>query len=214
MNKIKKFVTTTLACALCIPTIASAVTLEDLQEQKNVAHQIAELARSIQLSEGHPIITSASKLWFEAHDNITKGNYEPEYIQYYTPTDTLMLAKVAFCEARGITSKTEIACVMWTILNRYDDGYANSISAVILAPNQFAYRNSAPTVSDYGIDLKELAEDVLSRWNREKNGETDVGRVLPKDYRWYSGNGHSNFFRNAYRGGARWNYSLPSPYES
>lgn len=134
-------------------------------------------------------------------------------VTYYTESDVTMLAKVAFCEGRGIKSQTELACVMWTILNRYDTGkYGGSIANVITAPNQFAYYSAAPTVSDYGYDLKELARDVLSRWNREKNGETDVGRVLPAGYCWYTGDGRSNYFRNAYRGGTRWNYSLPSPY--
>ncbi len=139
----------------------------------------------------------------------------PEPILYYTENDVTMLAKVAYCEARGIKSKTEIACVMWTILNRFDSGkYGSSIAGIITAPNQFAYYRSARTVSDYGYDLKELARDVLSRWNREKNGETEVGRVLPASYCWYTGDGRNNHFRNAYRGGNRWNYSLQSPYEN
>lgn len=218
MNNFKKIMATTMACAMCVPTIAYATTLENLNTQQKVAHQIAELARSINLSEEHSIITSAQDIWWNAQENIKSGNYEnskPKYIKYYTNNDVLMLAKVAFCESRGIKSKTEIACIMWTILNRFDTGkYGNSIAAVIKMPHQFAYRNSAPTVSDYGYDLKTLAEDVLSRWNREKNGETNVGRVLPKSYMWYGGNGVHNYFRNAYSGGTRWNYSLESPYES
>ena len=142
---------------------------------------------------------------------------EPEQtpVLYYTENDVTMLAKVAYCEARGIQSKTEIACVMWTILNRLDSGtYGSSIGAIVTAPNQFAYYRSARTVSAYGYDLKDLARDVLSRWNREKNGETQVGRVLPASYCWYTGDGRANHFRDAYRGGNRWNYSLPSPYEN
>lgn len=140
---------------------------------------------------------------------------EQTTVLYYTENDVTMLAKVAFCEARGIKSKTEIACVMWTILNRLDSGkYGSSIASIVTAPNQFAYYRSARTVSDYGYDLKELARDVLSRWNQEKNGETEVGRVLPASYCWYTGDGRANHFRNAYRGGNRWNYSLPSPYEN
>ena len=46
-----------------------------------------------------------------------------------------MLAKVAYCESRGIKSKTEIACVMWVILNRVDNSnFPNTISGVILQP--------------------------------------------------------------------------------
>lgn len=135
------------------------------------------------------------------------------YTKRYTSTDAVMMARVMFLEARGIKSKTEIACVGWTILNRVDAGYG-SIQKVITAPNQFAYRASASTTSDYGYDLIALATDVLNRWSREKAGQAAVGRVLPKGYLWYAGDGKHNYFRNQYKGGTRWNYSLPSPYES
>lgn len=135
------------------------------------------------------------------------------YTKRYTATDAVMVARVMYLEARGIRSKTEIACVGWTILNRVDAGMG-SIQAVITAPNQFAYRPSAPTTSDYGYDLVALATDVLDRWSREKAGEGNVGRVLPQGYLWYAGDGSHNYFRNQYKGGTRWTYSLSSPYES
>lgn len=135
------------------------------------------------------------------------------FAKQYTATDATMMAKVMFCESRGIKSKTEIACIGWTILNRVDAGYG-SIYKVITAPNQFAYRSNASTTSDYGYDLVALATDVLDRWSREKAGQTSVGRVLPKGYLWYAGDGRHNYFRNQYKNGTRWNYSLPSPYES
>lgn len=40
-----------------------------------------------------------------------------------------------------------------------------------------------------------------------------VGRVLPKEYLYFSGDGIRNTFRTQYKGGTRWNWSLPSPYE-
>ena len=54
----------------------------------------------------------------------------------------------------------------------------------------------------------------IHRWSRKKAGKTIVGRVLPKAYKWYAGDGKHNYFRNQYQGGTRWNYSLPSPYEN
>lgn len=135
------------------------------------------------------------------------------YTKRYTNTDAVMMGRVMYLEARGIRSKTEIACVGWTILNRVDDGMG-TIQEVITAPNQFAYKSSAPTISDYGYDLVALATDVLDRWSREKAGETNVGRVLPQGYLWYAGDGKHNYFRNKYKGGTRWDYSLASPYES
>lgn len=135
------------------------------------------------------------------------------YTKRYNNTDAVMMGRVMYLEARGIRSKTEIACVGWTILNRVDDGMG-TIQEVITAPNQFAYKSSAPTTSDFGYDLVALATDVLDRWSREKAGETNVGRVLPQGYLWYAGDGKHNYFRNKYKGGTRWDYSLASPYES
>lgn len=39
-------------------------------------------------------------------------------------------------------------------------------------------------------------------------------RGVPSDYLWFSGDGKHNYFRNAYKGGETWDWSLPSPYET
>lgn len=147
----------------------------------------------------------------------TGSSSQGPYDKLYTESDVIAMAKTMYNEARGIRSKTEIACIGWTILNRVDAGssagYRDNIYGVITQPQQFAYSAGAPTVSDYGYDLVALARDVLDRWSREKAGQTDVGRVLPKDYHWYAGDGKHNYFRDSYRGGSRWDYSLPSPYQ-
>ena len=129
--------------------------------------------------------------------------------------DAIMLAKLVYGEARGVYSLTEQACVMWTVLNRVDAGYGDTIAEVITAPGQYYYSSSFGTIDGYGRDLVALAEDVLTRWYREKAGETDVGRVLPADYLWFHGDGEHNWFRNAYQSPYdKWYYSWPSPYES
>lgn len=132
-------------------------------------------------------------------------------VQYYTDEEVVMVAKVLYDECRGIASDTEKACVVWTICNRVDAGYGATISHVVTASGQFAYRSNAPVWSE----LYTLAEDVLIRWNHEKNGVSDVGRVLPRDYLWYSGDGYHNYFRNSYGNmNGYWNYSYESPYNS
>ena len=141
----------------------------------------------------------------------------------YTSEEATILAKIMYNEARGIKSRTEIACIAWTILNRFDAGYGKSIKAVATAKNQFAYTSGAKTVSDYGYDLIALAKDVGDRYSKEKAGYTGVGRVLPKGYYWYYGDGSHNYFFNNYQKfmacvkarkyvGGGWNYSLASPY--
>ena len=114
---------------------------------------------------------------------------EEEYVTYYTRADVEMLAKLMWSEAGGIGSETERACVAWTVLNRLDS-------------------------PDFEGEFLALAGDVLRRWNDEKNGLDSTGRVLPAGYFWFAGDGKHNYFRDAYRGGDRWDYSLDSPYET
>lgn len=123
--------------------------------------------------------------------------------------DATMLAKLIWGEARGV-GMTEQAAVVWCVLNRYDAGYATTIQGVITAKGQFTgYRSSNPVWTEH----YELAMDVLFRWEREKKGYEDVGRVLPSNYFYFRGNGLGNVFRTTYKNGVIWDWSLPSPYE-
>lgn len=148
----------------------------------------------------------------ENEQNDSDAGTETE-IMYYTEEEAVMMAKVLYLECRGIPSDTEKACVAWTVCNRVDlDEFKGStVSEIITAPGQFAYGYNTPVTDElYAISL-----DVLQRWNAERNGEVYVGRVLPKDYTYYTGDGAHNYFRNGYEGGYDvWDYSLPSPYES
>jgi hypothetical protein len=135
------------------------------------------------------------------------------------PPDVTMLAKLVYGEARGVESQTEQAAVIWCVLNRVDSegyGMGKSIKHVVTFKNQFiGYSPKHPTVDDYGRDLKVLASDVLERWHRESQGETDVGRVLPKEYKWFCGKNGHNVFRDAYKRSEAntWNWTLESPYK-
>lgn len=134
-------------------------------------------------------------------------------IMYYTDEEVVMMAKLLYRECRGVPSDTEKACVAWTVCNRVDldEFKGDTITEIITAPNQFAYSYDTPVTDE----LYELSLDVLTRWNAERNGEEYVGRVLPKDYTYYTGDGSHNYFRNNYDGEYDvWDYSLPSPYES
>ena len=136
---------------------------------------------------------------------------EPEVTpQPWTDEEAVLLAKMLWGEARGVSSDTEKAACVWCALNRVDQGYGD-ITAVVTTPYQFVgYREGNP-IDD---ELITLCIDVLTRWYAEKDGQTEVGRVLPSEYLFFSGDGERNQFRNAYRGGDRWDWSLPSPYES
>ena len=134
-----------------------------------------------------------------------------ELTYYYDNSDVIAVAKTLYNECRGVSSTTEKACVVWTMCNRYDEGGYDSIYEVVSKPNQFAYNPNSPVWDE----LVWLAEDVLCRWNMEKNGYDDVGRVLPSTYKFFHGDGEHNHFREEYEHtGQYWDYSLESPYDS
>lgn len=139
---------------------------------------------------------------------------EPEYD--IKESDITILAKLLYGECRGVESKQEQAAVIWCVLNRVDSTdnyYPDTIKGVVTQKGHFTgYKNSNPVWPEF----KELAEDVLTRWYREKDGEINVGRVLPKDYLWFHGNGTNNIFRNAYKSkqGNKWNWSYTNPYSN
>ena len=121
-----------------------------------------------------------------------------------------LIAKTLYGEYRG-EDKLQQAGVVWCILNRVDY-YGGTIESVVTAPGQFHGYNKNHPVLDY---LYDTTVDVLTRWYREKDGETDVGRVLPADYLWFGGNGTINRFRNAYSGKFDiWDWTLPDPYNT
>ena len=155
--------------------------------------------------EERTLISAYNKDFEEREEQVVRP-----YTMYYEESDIIMLAKLMYQECGGIPSDTEKACVVWTVLNRVDE-YGGTIYEVVTAKNQFAYYDDRP-VDDV---LYQLAKDVLTRWNNERNGEENVGRVLPHDYLWFSGDGEHNHFRNAYKGQfSIWDYRLETPYES
>lgn len=149
----------------------------------------------------------SEKITEDTADNTGRKNSR---IQYYTEQDVIDIAKVLYHECRGVPSKTEQACVAWTILNRVDY-HSSTVHSVVRSPNQFAFYENAPVWDE----LLDLADDVLYRWSREKAGEKNVGRVLPREYIYFEGRNGHNYFRDSYSGSYNiWDYSLESPYES
>ena len=122
------------------------------------------------------------------------------------------IARTVWGEARGC-SETEQAAVIWCILNRVDSSIRympDNIIDVVTQKHQFlGYVETFPVTEE----IRELVIDVLTRWEMEKAGVENVGRVLPPEYMWFHGDGWHNHFRDSYRGGNRWDWSLDSPYE-
>lgn len=121
-----------------------------------------------------------------------------------------MLARLIWGEARGVASDMEKAAVAWCVLNRVDaDGWPDTVDEVVTQPFQFVgYSPDYPATEE----LKALAADVLTRWEREKREGGDAGRVLPAEYAYFTGDGERNYFRTEYRGGVYWDWTLNNPY--
>lgn len=181
------------------------------------ANQMANIARSMGLSESNPIIVEASRIWWEEQNKVVaqvaqQTNYDAGLQNFLNQhySDARAMAGTMFAEARGL-DKREMSMVAWTILNRWDSGrFGGTLSSVIWAKSQFAHSNR--TVSDNGTDLVALANDVLTRWYKEKNGATNVGRTLPAGYYFYYGDGRHNYFRKTNSGKGAYNFGLPNPY--
>ena len=138
-----------------------------------------------------------------------------EYIRTHFQAEIIVIAKIVWREARGVKSLTEQACVIWTLMNRYDSPQWNgTILELALAPSQFAYEQNAPTTDDFGRDIQELVVDVLVRWFNERYFGKEDGRVLPNDYFYFIGDDSGNYFSKKFMSGIYWDYSLPSPYEA
>ena len=135
-------------------------------------------------------------------DLTIKNNFTDKEIDHIT--------KTVWGEARGL-SKTHQAGVVWTILNRCDDGrFGKGVINVITAPSQFAgYRSDNPI----DPEIRDLVVDVLDRYSQEKAGIDNVGRVLPKEYLYFRGNGKTNLFSEKLNSNNTWDWSLESPYE-
>ena len=202
--------TAMLVCVAVTPASA------EWTETQVKSHTIATMARSMGLADDNPIIAEASRIWWMEQQAVEQAEAEAkaEFLQSYH-NEAVMMAKVMYCEAKGISSKRELSMIAWTILNRFDNGgFGSTIPAIITSKNQFAYSRNAPTVNQCGIDLLALAEDVLLRWQAEREGEVNVGRTLPKNYCFYWGDGHHNYFRTSDRGkGYLWFEGYGDPYE-
>lgn len=121
------------------------------------------------------------------------------------------VAKTVWGEARGCTT-TEQAAVVWCVLNRVDSpDFPDDPLSVVAQQGQFS--GYSP---DYPVDpeLVALVEDVMARWTLEKSAVGSVGRVLPREYVFFVGDGLHNHFRESYeQTGETWDWGLPSPYK-
>lgn len=186
-------------CTLvAIPTIKNLRTLkQDLGELETSMKSLKNQQEELQVQVSHKL----------------KAEQKAQTNQAYTVTreEIETLAKIVYQEARGIRENSHKAAVVWCILNRVDDGYwGDTIVEVATYPNAFAWVPDTPVEGE----LVDLVVDVITRWNYEKEGLSDVGRTLPKEYLYFTGDGSYNHFTKEWKSTDYWDWSLPNPYNS
>ena len=152
----------------------------------------------------------------EAAPESTVADIELPDVGYLAGDPAIYLAKTVWGEARGC-SVIEQAAVIWCVLNRVDSGLAympDDIISVITQVDGHGYYHFRGYNADFPVtdEIYELVVDVLARWELEKTGVENVGRVLPKEFLYFHGDGVHNYFRDEYSGGNFWDWSLPNPY--
>lgn len=207
----KKFIST-LLIVLAIAVLMSGCHKTTAPETAETTNQTESVEEEVVVEEvDEETVVEETVVEETAEEASEEVEEEPEVIMYFTEEDVIAMAKVLYSECRGIPSTMEQACVAWTACNRVDAGRADTILGVLTAPNQYAY-NEYCVVDE---ELYNLALDVLTRWNNEKNGFENVGRVLPPDYLYFHGSDGHNWFRNAFSGEFdTWDYSLDNHYDS
>ena len=199
-------------------TIKRPITIEEFEEPSKLFEQTFVVLSDKPSKFEDELRTTLELAKHEAREYIEEPIEEtdlvmdPEYIRQKYPKAIKYIAKTLYGECRG-SIKQDQAAVVWCILNRVDTCNVQNEAAIIntiTAKNQFTgYRKHNPIWPN----LEEIAIDVLGRWELEKLGETDVGRVLPKEYKWFLGYNGRNHFRDAYRNGKIWDWSLENPYD-
>ena len=88
-------------------------------------------------------------------------------------------------------------------------GYVPNAAEVIEAPYQFSgYNPEYPVKEEFAL----LAADVLTRYRAERDGEENVGRVLPAEYCFFTGDGRRNHFTTEWESTDCFGWTLESPY--
>lgn len=159
----------------------------------------------LEVKERAANLCKIEKVVYEAEEAVQEETELP-----YDEETVEVLCKVVYGEARGC-DKTQQAAVIWCILNRVDsDKFPNDVVAVVTQKNQFEGYSSKFPVTD---EIKELVLDVLGRYEQEKAGVENVGRVLPNDYLFFRSSGKgTNLFRQNYGSKTIWDWSWGTPY--
>ena len=193
MKRIQRQFAAVLSLAIVAIPLVAFMPWSGIGKQEGIPPSVAEATPILSPS---PLLTLAPE------------TPEAEYIPDAAEVEAL--AKMLYGEARGIASDMEKAACVWCVLNRVDDPrFPDTVLEVLEAPYQFAGYSA-----DYPVlpELAALAADVLKRYHAEKAGEENVGRVLPAEYCFFTGDGRRNHFTTEWKSTDCFGWTLESPY--
>jgi len=114
----------------------------------------------------------------------------------WTDQEVVTLARMVWGEGRGV-SRNEQKLIVWTVLNRLDNGrYGSSIRQIVVARGQFVgYRSSHPVTEE----IRYMVIDVLEAWDRGEQAKIYPPFARVTNYLYFHGDGRHNWFRPSYR---------------
>ena len=122
-----------LAIAL---SMMGATKMPQVDTQKEKAHEVAELARSMGLPENDPIIVRAQELWWEADDEYTEARD--------------IIAVCIFNEAWYGTTQRHKELVAAVIVNRINSAkFPDTAYDVVTAPRQYLKSYATPGSTEW-----------------------------------------------------------------
>ena len=113
----------------------------------------------------------------------------------FSPADVDMMAKTVWGEARGMTAD-EQRLVVWTVLQRLDgNGWGDTISAVLTAPNQFlGYRAGHPI----NEQIHAVCLEEMQKWASGAEPPTHEIYAPTAPYYYFEGYDGHNWFRGSW----------------
>lgn len=155
--------------ALCVSFMGAT-----WNNRMNQAHEIAEIARDMGLSEDNPIIIEASRLWWESYNAEQIASVE-EVTPWYTEDDVRIVATVIYNEAGYNCTERHMELVGAVIVNRVKHwAFPDSVTEVVAQPGQYSvyytYANSRYTMNAMASDRWELCKELAVK---ALNGEVD-----------------------------------------
>lgn len=151
-------------CIISVITISCTCSMYDTKSDTKLKYVSEYNKSSVRSVVSNEIIDT-----YNYTEDVSKlnNNSEISSIIYYTEDDVRVATEILYNEARGVDSVTNIANVVWCILNRYDTGdYGSTINEVMTSPYQFAYTGKDYSMMEEFNYLYDISSDVFYRWKK------------------------------------------------